>query len=83
MVDGGYEYDGTTEIRSVNESEIRDTINKLKKECAVHVVISGVFSPVNPAQENKVRSLNSITTTNEVICYVRNKSCCLTDFDFI
>ena len=57
MIGGGYEYDGCTELTPINETEVLQTIDKLKNEQATNIVISGVFSPVNPDHEAQVLNL--------------------------
>ena len=54
LVDGGFEYDGKTEIAAVNEQQIEDTVKAIRKAGIQNIVISGVFSPVNSIQEDQV-----------------------------
>ena len=54
MLDGGHEFDGENEIRTVNEDEILDTIQKLKAASLQNVVVCGIFSPVNACHEIQV-----------------------------
>lgn len=59
MVSGGYEFDGKTEIAPVDEHEIRSVVETIKNNDVRNIVVSGVFSPVNNTQEQKVYSANN------------------------
>jgi N-methylhydantoinase A/oxoprolinase/acetone carboxylase beta subunit len=53
-VSGGYYYDGKNEISPLNEKEIVKSLNELKEYGIKHIVVSGVYSPVNNTQERQV-----------------------------
>lgn len=55
MVSGGLEYDASREISSLNEEELRETMEKiLERDPPVrNVVISGVFSPCDDPLDNQ------------------------------
>lgn len=53
IVDGGYEYDGK-EIKPINKNQIIEIVNNNK----IHnYAISGVFSPLDPSQEQEVKEI--------------------------
>ena len=54
MLNGGYQFDGRTPITEINEAEVIQLIDLLKSSKVGHVVVSGIFSPVNNAQEKLV-----------------------------
>jgi hypothetical protein len=54
---GGYEYDGRTEIAEVDAVEVREAARKVAEAGLRCVVVSGVFSVVNPGQEARVVAL--------------------------
>ena len=54
MISGGYMYDGKCEITEVNRGEVEDCVQKIRDQGLSHIVVSGVFSPVNNAQEVQV-----------------------------
>jgi len=54
IVKGGYEYNGAL-ISHIDESEIRESLAKLKDHGAEALAVSCVFSPVNDEQEIQVQ----------------------------
>ena len=52
---GGYEFDGR-EIAALDEEEIKEFLNKVKDKVE-SIAVTGVFSPISSAQENRVREL--------------------------
>ena len=56
LASGGYQFDGQ-EITQINEAEILSIIETLKKNGDRHIVVSGIFSPLRPDQENEVVDL--------------------------
>lgn len=56
FVNGGYHVDGSN-IRPIKESEVLEHIATIKKLGLKSVAIIGIFSPMNPAQEIKVRDI--------------------------
>ncbi|XP_038073477.1 uncharacterized protein LOC119741694 [Patiria miniata] len=58
MVSGGYQYNGE-EITPLDEDEIIGCIQTIRANGINNVVVCGIFSPVNPAQELKVAELFS------------------------
>jgi N-methylhydantoinase A/oxoprolinase/acetone carboxylase beta subunit len=52
--EGGFEYDGGTEISPINEEEVRAAVRSDISNGITSFVISGVFSPVNASQEEQV-----------------------------
>lgn len=52
IVEGGHEYTGE-EIKELNEDEVRDAAEDLKRKGFEAVAISSVFSPVNPEHERR------------------------------
>lgn len=55
MVHGGYEFDGRL-IHPMKDSEIKEVLKKMKGEVEA-VAITGIFSKINPAQEERVAEL--------------------------
>ena len=55
MLQGGYQYDGVSEISGLDHEEIRQCVDSLWGKGIKNFVVSGIFSPVNPAQEIKVK----------------------------
>ncbi|MEM6628979.1 MAG: hydantoinase/oxoprolinase family protein [Bacteroidota bacterium] len=55
MVHGGYEFDGRL-IHPLNESELREVLQKMKGEVEA-IAVTGIFSKINPAQEKRVAEL--------------------------
>ena len=55
MLDGGFDFDGRKEIRPVNEEQILTVIKQLKEAGTRNIVVCGIFSMVNSAQEERVR----------------------------
>ena len=58
-MNGGYQFDGQ-EITPIDTQEILEVIAKVKKDGVKNVVIVGIFSPVNPAQEKQVKHLPAL-----------------------
>ena len=56
LTSGGFQFDGQ-EIAQVNEEEILTILDTLKKKGERHIVVSGIFSPLRPDQENQVVEL--------------------------
>ncbi len=56
LVKGGYEFDGR-EINPLDEAHIRDIAAKLKADGVTSVAVNCVFSPVNDAEERRVREI--------------------------
>ncbi|MEJ5247316.1 MAG: hydantoinase/oxoprolinase family protein [Caldilinea sp.] len=56
LVHGGYEFDGRP-IAPLNETEIRETARQIREAGIDCIAVSGVFSPVNPDQEQTVASI--------------------------
>jgi N-methylhydantoinase A/oxoprolinase/acetone carboxylase beta subunit len=56
MVKGGYEFDGQV-ISETSKEEIRQAVEQLKNERINALAISGVFSPVNQAQEIEAQKI--------------------------
>lgn len=56
IISGGYEYNGL-ELTSINKDEIVNIVNKHLKNDEHIYAISCVFSPINSAQEEKVREI--------------------------
>ncbi|XP_077991831.1 uncharacterized protein LOC144446032 [Glandiceps talaboti] len=56
FLQGGYQFDGR-ESTSVDEDQVRQCINQIKSKGVSNVVVSGIFSPVNPAQELQVAEI--------------------------
>ncbi|XP_071963196.1 uncharacterized protein [Antedon mediterranea] len=53
LANGGFQIDGRP-ITDVDDDEIRSYISDIQAKGLVHIVVSGVFSPVNPEQEQLV-----------------------------
>lgn len=51
IINGGYEYDGKP-ISDLNKEQLIQIANELKEKNIDHVAITGVFSHINPTQEN-------------------------------
>ncbi|KAL3159203.1 hypothetical protein ABBQ32_011184 [Trebouxia sp. C0010 RCD-2024] len=51
LLDGGYEFDGGTEISPLSKEQIHKATDKALKAGYTSLVVSGVFSPVNSSQE--------------------------------
>ena len=58
MVHGGHEFDGR-EISPLNVSEVAAAAKEMRRQGVQAVAISGVFSPVNPAQETEAAAVIS------------------------
>jgi len=58
-VGGGYEYDGRREISPLDERELREHMRRIASLGIQSVAVSGVFSPVQPAQVG--RRLRALT----------------------
>jgi len=56
LVHGGYEFDGRP-ISPLNENEVRETARRICDAGIDCIAVSGVFSPVNPDQEQRVASI--------------------------
>ncbi|XP_006811540.1 uncharacterized protein LOC100376092 [Saccoglossus kowalevskii] len=56
LLQGGNEYDGT-EITSVDIAEVKGCIQQIKEKGIENVVVCGIFSPVNSAQELEVAAI--------------------------
>lgn len=54
---GGYEYNGSHEISALDELQIRAAVADLRQKEIISMVVSGVFSPVNSAQEERARDI--------------------------
>ncbi|XP_053401722.1 uncharacterized protein LOC123549025 [Mercenaria mercenaria] len=72
LLNGGYQYDGS-EITAVDEKEIQDCINIMKRNGEKNIVVSGIFSPVREEQELRVLKLirknfpeASVTASHEI-----------------
>lgn len=50
MIDGGYEFDGRA-ISDISKDELEQCARDIKDRDLKNIVISGIFSPVNPQQE--------------------------------
>ena len=59
MISGGYMFDGEHEIRPLDKTEVEDCVQQIRDCRLSHIVVSGVFSPVNNSQEIQVLSLLS------------------------
>ncbi|XP_022083172.1 uncharacterized protein LOC110975213 [Acanthaster planci] len=59
LVSGGYQYNGE-EITPLDERELIGCIQDIRAKGISNVVVSGIFSPVNPAQELKVAELFAV-----------------------
>ncbi len=57
LADGGYEYDGCTEIAPLNERQLRGIARRMWAAGICCVVVSGVFSPVQAAQEQRAAAV--------------------------
>ncbi|KAN0115026.1 hypothetical protein V8E51_004570 [Hyaloscypha variabilis] len=55
-VDGGYQVDGTP-ITPLNPHQLRDQATIIKKKGITSVVVVGIYSPSNPAQEDEARRI--------------------------
>ena len=53
LINGGYQFDSRV-ITDVDEKEVLRCVKEVKAQNVKNVVISGVFSPVNSAQEQRV-----------------------------
>ena len=53
MINGGYQFDGQI-ITPVDKTEILSILDTLKKTGESHIVVSGIFSPIRPDQEDEV-----------------------------
>lgn len=51
LCEGGFEFDGGTEISPLNKEQIMEATDKVLKAGYTSLVVSGVFSPVNSSQE--------------------------------
>lgn len=51
LCEGGFEFDGRTEISPLNKDQIIGATDKALKAGYTSLVMSGVFSPVNSSQE--------------------------------
>lgn len=49
--EGGFEFDGGTEISPLNKEQIQRATDKALKAGYTSLIVSGVFSPVNSSQE--------------------------------
>lgn len=56
LTSGGYQFDGQ-EITEVDKTEIVSVLAGLKERGERHIVVSGIFSPVRPDQEDEVVEL--------------------------
>ena len=54
LLDGGFEFDGQKEIRPFGRTQLDDAIQGFKDKGIQNIVVSGVFSPVNPKHEDQV-----------------------------
>lgn len=54
---GGYEYDGGREISAIDEGAVKAAMRSILARKISAVVVSGVFSPVNATQEQRVGAL--------------------------
>ena len=57
LADGGFEYDGCTEIAPLNELQLRGIARRILAAGICCVVVSGVFSPVQAAQEQRAAAV--------------------------
>lgn len=57
LADGGYEYDGCSEIAPLNERQLRGIARRILAAGLRCVVVSGVFSPVQAAQERRAAAI--------------------------
>ncbi|KAF4620233.1 hypothetical protein G7Y89_g14587 [Cudoniella acicularis] len=57
-VDGGYQVDGTP-ISSLNIQQLKDQASIIKSKSITSVVVIGIYSPSNPAQEEEACSILS------------------------
>lgn len=61
-ISGGFECDGTP-LSSFRWQEAKEALLKLQDKGAETVAITGLFSPLNPSQEQEVKSLTCLPTT--------------------
>ena len=57
LAEGGYEYDGRSEIVSLNELQLRRIARRILAAGIRCVVVAGVFSPVQAAQEQRAAAV--------------------------
>jgi len=58
LVGGGYEFDGRV-IRALDEAAVRDAARDMKAKGITSAAISGVFSPINGSNENRIAGIIS------------------------
>lgn len=56
LVGGGYEFDGR-EIRSLDEDAMREAVRDMKVKGITSAALSGVFSPINGAMEQRMAQI--------------------------
>ena len=56
MAHGGHEFDGR-EISSFDPDEVKSTVEDMRAKGVQSVAVSGVFSPINPAHEERAAAL--------------------------
>ena len=56
LVNGGYQFDGQ-DITKLDKTELLSVVETLKSRGERHIVVSGIFSPVRPDQEDEVVEL--------------------------
>ena len=54
MLQGGYQFDGITEISSLDEEEVTKCVDNLWEQGIRNFVVSGIFSALNCTHEKKV-----------------------------
>lgn len=57
LAEGGYEYDGRSEIAPLNERQLRSIARRIVAAGIRCVAVSGVFSPVQAAQEQRAAAV--------------------------
>lgn len=57
LADGGYEYDGCSEIAPLNERQLRGIARRILAAGLRCVVVSGVFSPLQATQERRAAAI--------------------------
>ena len=56
LINGGYQFDGQ-DITKLDKTELLSVIETLKSRGERHIVVSGIYSPVRPDQEDEVVEL--------------------------
>ena len=70
LLDGGFQFDGQTTIKPINDDEVIECISQIKQSGVKNIVVAGVFAPLNTGQEEHVSLTCAWPKQAQVLSYL-------------